>query len=97
MVGKVFRDKDGQALRLSPETEEHIRTKHGIADPAAFIADALSHPTVILRSKWEADTRIYFAQVGHLYKAVIVSWAQQRIKTAHLMKTPQEGDTVWHT
>lgn len=95
MSGKSFREKDGQLVWLSVATEEHIRTKHRIFDPVAFIADTLADPVAVLQSKWEPDTRIYFKTAGHLYKAVIASWTQRRIKIAHFMRTVEGGETVW--
>lgn len=95
MSGKPFHEKDGHVVWLSASTEEHIRTKHKILDPAAFIADTLTEPVAVLQSKWEPDTRIYFKMTGHLYKAVIVSWARRRIKTAHVMRTIEGGEILW--
>lgn len=96
MTGKPFREKDGQVVWLLPQTERHIQDKHGLIEAEAFIADTLSNPIAILRSKWEPDTRIYFKASGHLYQAVIVSWLQRRIKTAHLMRRIEGGDMLWH-
>ncbi len=91
MLGKSFVDNNGHRLWLSQITEEHIRTKHQIPEPGAFIRDVLAEPVAILRSKWEAETRIYFKPFGQLYKAVVVSWNHRRIKTAHLMRKIEGG------
>ena len=92
---RAFHDKDGAILWLSAATELHIKEKHRIQDTVGFITQTLREPVAILQSKWEAGTRIYFKPTGHLYQAVVVSWTQRRIKTAHLMRAIEGGQPLW--
>ena len=92
----TFKDIDGCAYHLSPTTYKHIKKDHCIADPCDFIKDTLLDPCVITEDKTKADRWIYHRDYRNkLYKVVVVSTSEKRIKTAFISDVVKGGNIKW--
>ena len=81
---------------MSPTGYEHIRREHCIEDPVEFIRDTLLDPFVIVEDKTRHDRWIYHRDYKKsLYKVVVVSLADHRIKTAFISDTVKGGKIIW--
>ncbi len=91
-----FKDKDGRSFILSPIGYEHIQREHCIDDPVKFIKDTLLEPFAIVEDKSKHDRWIYHKDYKRgLYKVVVVSLADNRIKTAFISDSIKGGKIVW--
>lgn len=91
-----FKDKDGKTFILSPMGYEHIRREHCIDDPVDFIKDTLLDPFAIVEDKSKHDRWIYHKDLRrNLYKVVVVSIADNRIKTAFISDSVKGGKIIW--
>lgn len=91
-----FRDKDGRIFVLSPTGYQHIKREHCIEDPVGFIKDTLLDPFAIIEDKSKHDRWIYHRDYKrHLYKVVVVSLSDGRIKTAFISDSVKGGKVIW--
>ena len=91
-----FKDKDGRIFELSWAGYEHIKREHCIEDPAGFIRDTLLEPFAIVEDKTKHDRWIYHRDYRkNLYKVVVVSLADNRIKTAFISDSVKGGKIIW--
>ena len=91
-----FKDKDGRTFILSPIGYEHIRREHCIEDPTNFIKDTLLDPFAIVEDKSRHDRWIYHRDFKkNLYKVVVVSLADNRVKTAFVSDSVKGGKIIW--
>lgn len=94
-----FQDKDGREFVLSPTTYKHIKRDHCIDDPADFIKDTLLKPFAIVEDKVHSDRWIYHRDhtSKNLYKVVVVSLSEFRIKTAFITDKVRGDKILWIT
>ena len=91
-----FKDKDGKIFILSPTSYEHIKREHDIEDPVDFIRDTLLDPFAIVEDKSKHDRWIYHKVFRrNLYKVVVVSLKDKRIKTAFISDSVRGGRIIW--
>ena len=91
-----FQDKDGRNFHLSPTGYEHIKREHCINDPVDFIKDTLLEPFAIVEDKSQNDRWIYHKDFRrNLYKVVVVSLSDSRIKTAFISDSVKGGKIIW--
>jgi hypothetical protein len=91
-----FTDKDGWVYHLSPTTYKHIKRDHGISDPRSFIKDTLLKPCAIVEDKTKKDRWIYHRDYKNgLYKVVVVSIIDRKIKTAFISDEVKGGNVKW--
>ena len=91
-----FRDKDRRIYSLSPTTYKHIKEDHSIDDPVSFIKDTLLEPFAIVEDKTSQDRWIYHKDYRNkLYKVVVVSLKDRKIKTAFISDAVRGGKIIW--
>ena len=91
-----FKDKDGRSFILSPTGYEHIKREHCIDAPVDFIKDTLLDPFAIIEDKSKHDRWIYHKDFrSNLYKVVVVSLTDSRIKTAFISDSVRGGKIIW--
>lgn len=91
-----FKDKDGRSFVLSPTGWKHIHREHAIDDPCEFIKDTLLEPFAIVEDKSRHDRWIYHRDYKrNLYKVVVVSLFDSRIKTAFISDSVKGGKIIW--
>ena len=91
-----LKDKDGRDFILSPTGYEHIKREHFIEDPVDFIKDTLLNPFAIVEDKSQNDRWIYHKDFRrNLYKVVVVSLSDSRIKTAFISDSVKGGKIIW--
>ena len=91
-----FKDKDNRSFVLSSMGYEHIRREHCIDDPVEFIKDTLLDPFAIVEDKSKHDRWIYHRDYKRgLYKVVVVSLTDKRIKTAFISDSVKGGKIIW--
>ena len=91
-----FKDKDGKIFILSPTGYEHIKREHCIDDPIEFIKDTLLDPFAIVEDKSKHDRWIYHKDYrSSLYKVVVVSLTDKRVKTAFVSDSVKGGKIIW--
>jgi hypothetical protein len=91
-----FKDKDGRLFVLSPMGYEHIKREHCIEDPVDFIKDVLLDPFAIVEDKSKHDRWIYHKDFRRgLYKVVVISLTDSRIKTAFISDSVRGGKIIW--
>lgn len=91
-----FKDKEGRFYFLSPTTYSHIKRDHSIQDPCVFIKDTLLEPVAIIEDKTRKDRWIYHRDYkNNLYKVVVTSLADRKIKTAFISDEVKGGRIIW--
>ena len=91
-----FKDKDGRVFLLSSTGYEHIKREHCIKDPIDFIKDTLLDPFAIVEDKFRHDRWVYHKDFrSKLYKVVVVSLTDDRIKTAFISDSVRGGKIIW--
>ena len=96
MRATQLKDKDGRTFTLSPTGYEHIKREHCIENPVEFIKDTLLEPFAIVEDKTKHDRWIYHKDFKkNLYKVVVVSLSDHRIKTAFISDAVKGGKILW--
>ena len=91
-----FKDKDGRIFVLSAMGYQHIKREHSIQDPIEFIKDTLLDPFAIVEDKIKHDRWIYHKDFRrNLFKVVVVSLSDQRVKTAFISDKIKGGKIIW--
>lgn len=91
-----FKDKDGRVYTLSLTTYRHIKEDHCINDPCSFVKETLLKPFAIVEDRTKSDRWIYHKDYKrNLYKVVVVSLTDKRIKTAFISNEVKGGKIIW--
>jgi hypothetical protein len=101
-VLKTFVDYQGWQIRLTDERWQHITQHPEMADMESIIAEALSQPELVKRSRTDGTVQLYYRYrentvVGNKWLCVVVKYlpADAFIITAYLTDKPKQGEQVW--
>ena len=87
--------KDDVEFTLYDEVWKHIREYHPEIKEVETIELILKEPDVIIKSRWDDESYLYYKQFGHLFGVVVVQMREKRIKTTLTTDKIKKGDIIW--
>lgn len=97
---KGFEDKFRNKIKLTDEHWSHIVKEHPEVEPYKNrLADVLSNPDLIKRSKRNKDTFLYYRYYKDIYEGkyllAVSKTSDKLLLTAYITDRIKEGDIIW--
>jgi hypothetical protein len=95
-------DYEGRRVRLTEERLAHIREHPELERNADKIGETLARPDVVVRSRSDAEARLYYKHytalsIGDKYLCVVVKFkgADAFVVTAYFTDSVKKGAVAW--
>jgi hypothetical protein len=100
---QIFRDNFGRMIRLTDERFNHLESQHPeMANQRNNIADKLSNPERIIRSKTDASVELFYkyyssTPVSMKFLCIVVKQSKDDnfIITAYFTDSVKKGEVIW--
>lgn len=91
-----FSDRNHRKYLLSPKALHHIKHDNCIDQPTLFIEQTFRNTVIIVESGSKRGTWLYYSPLGNgLYRTVVASTEDQRVKTAYISDRIKKGAVIW--
>jgi hypothetical protein len=95
-------DYAGNSIQLTDERLNHIKEHPEMAIHTAKINEALSNPHIVIQSRSDEETRLYYRfyeglSIGNKYLCIVVKFKEKDafVITAYFTDSIKKGETIW--